>query len=73
MPKPMLIGLVWGIALLISGGLRWWGELRSIPLQAPSALVLLVVFLPSILLGVWIVLATASGVDDGTRESKTFD
>jgi hypothetical protein len=28
MPKPMLIGLVWGIALLISGGLRLWGELR---------------------------------------------
>jgi hypothetical protein len=34
---------------------------------------LLIVFLPSILLGVWLVLATASGVDDGTRESKTFD
>ena len=69
----MLIGLVWGIALLISGGLRLWGELWPLPLQAPSALVLLIVFLPSILLGVWLVVATASGVDDGTRESKTFD
>ena len=73
MPKPLLIGLVWGIALLISGGLRLWGELRPLPLQAPSALVLLIVFLPSILLGVWLVVATASGVDDGTRESKTID
>ena len=73
MPKPMLIGLVWGIALLISGGLRLWGELRPLPLHAPSALVLLIVFLPSILLGVWLVVATASGVDDGTRESKTID
>ena len=73
MPKPMLIGLVWGIALLISGGLHLWGELRPLPLQAPFGLVLLIVFLPSILLGIWLVLTTASGVDDGTRESKTFD
>jgi hypothetical protein len=73
MPKLMLIGLVWGIALLISGGLRLWGELRPLPLQAPFSLVLLIVFLPSILLGIWLVLTTASGVDDGTRESKTFD
>ena len=73
MPKPVLIGLVWGIALLISGGLRLWGELRPFPLQATFALVLLIVFLPSILLGIWLVLTTASGVDDGTRESKTFD
>ena len=73
MPKPMLIGLVWGSALLISGGLRLWGELRPFHLQAPFALVLLIVFLPSILLGIWLVLTTASGVDDGTRESKTFD
>jgi len=73
MSKAMLIGLVWGSALLISGGLRLWGELRPLSLQAPFALVLLIVFLPSILLGIWLVLPTASGVDDGTRESKTFD
>ena len=73
MSKPLLIGLVWGIALLISGGLRLWGELRPLPLQAPSALVLLIVFLPSSLLGVWLVLTAASGVDDGTRESTTSD
>ena len=73
MPKPVLIGLVWGIALLISGGLRLWGELRPLPLHAPFALVLLIVFLPSIILGIWLVLTTASGVDDGTRESRMFD
>ena len=73
MSKPLIIGLVWGIALLISGGLRLWGELRPLPLQAPSGLVLLIVFLPSSLLGVWLVLTAASGVDDGTRESKTSD
>ena len=73
MSKPLIIGLVWGIALLISGGLRLWGELRPLPLQAPSALVLLIVFLPSSLLGVWLVLTAAYGVDDGTRESKMSD
>ena len=73
MSKPLIIGLVWGIALLISGGLRLWGELRPLPLQAPSALVLLIVFLPSSLCGVWLVLTAASGVDDGTRESKMSD
>ncbi len=73
MSKPLIIGLVWGIALLISGGLRLWGELRPLPLQAPSGLVLLIVFLPSSLLGVWLVLTAASGVDDGTRESKMSD
>ena len=73
MSKPVLIGLVWGIALLISGALRLWGELRPLPLQASSALVLLIVFLPSTLLGVWLLLTTESGVDDGTRESKMFD
>ena len=73
MPKPLLIGLVWGIALLISVGLRLWGELRPLPLQAPAGLVLMIVFLPSSLLAVWLVLAAASGVDDGTRESKTSD
>ncbi len=73
MPKPLLIGSVWGIALLISAGLRLWGELRPLPLQAPAALVLLLVFLPSSLLGVWLVLTAASAVDDGARESKMFD
>ena len=73
MPKPLLIGVVWVIALLISAGLRLWGELRPLPLQEPLALVLLIVFLPSSLLGVWLVLTAPSRVDDGARESKTSD
>ena len=71
MPKPLLIGVVWGTALLISVGLRLWGELRPLPLQAPLALVLLIVFLPSSLLGIWLVVTAASAVDDGARESTT--
>lgn len=52
-----LLAISWGSALLISVGLRWWGQQHPEPLQAGWPLVLTIVTLPALLLSAWLVVA----------------
>ena len=56
MAKAQLLLATWGIALLISVGLRGWGVLRLEPLQAGWPVVMTIVLLPALLMGVWVLL-----------------
>ncbi|WP_353291927.1 hypothetical protein [Synechococcus sp. M16CYN] len=73
MPKPLLVSLIWLLALSISAGFRFWGKSQPLPLQAPTLVVWLFVFLPSTLLAVWLTLAPSQRVDSGARQSDLFD
>jgi len=60
----------WGSALLISLGLRWWGDQHPAALQAPWAVVLATVLLPALLMAGW-VLWSAAGPGDGEGGEST--
>ena len=56
----------WGSALLISWGLRFWGIKHPAPLQAPWAVVLTIVLLPSLLMAGGVLLsAVRPGAGEG--------
>ena len=49
--RDLLVLLIsWGSALLISWGLRFWGDQHPAALQAPWAVVLTIVLLPALLM-----------------------
>ena len=73
MNKPVLIALIWAIALLVSAGLRWWGRLSPLPLQPSWPVVLTIVLLPSLLMGAWILIPLLSAEAGGRRESGDCD
>ena len=65
--------LSWGSALLISWGLRFWGDQHPAPLQAPWAVVLTIVLLPALLMVGWLLLSAAWSWDGEGGESVDSD
>ena len=63
--KPLALLLVWGLALLISFGLRFWGQHHPEPLAVDGTTVGLLVFGPALVLVAWLLM----GWTDGERES----
>ena len=63
--KPLALLLVWGLALLISFGLRLWGQHHPEPLPVDGTTVGLLVFGPALVLMAWLLM----GWTDGERES----
>ena len=66
MNKPLVMTICWGAAAALSYALRRLGESHPEPLQAPSAVVLAVVFAPALILGIWLLI-------DGRGESVDSD
>ena len=75
--KPMrdvvVLLISWGSALLISLGLRWWGDQHPAALQAPWAVVLAIVLLPALLMVGWLLLSAAGSRDGEEGESVDSD
>ena len=63
--KPLTLLLVWGVALLISAGLRGWGAEHPGEPAINATVVALLVFAPSGLMLTWLL----RGLADGERES----
>ena len=64
--KPLVMTVCWGAAAALSYALRRWGAMHPEPLQAPSGVVLAVVFTPAVVLGSWLLI-------DGRGESVDCD
>jgi hypothetical protein len=71
--KSALLVFLWGLALLISAGLHWWGLQRPEPLQTSWALVLLLVFSPALALAGWLLVDSSKVAAGETRESDDCD
>ena len=69
----MVLLITWGSALLISWGLRFWGDQHPAALEAPWAVVLAIVMLPALLMGGWVLLSTARPGDGERGESTDSD
>ena len=73
MNKSALLVFLWGLALIISAGLHWWGLQRSEPLQTSWALALLLVFSPALALAGWLLVDSSKVAAGETRESDDCD
>ncbi|MCB4389280.1 hypothetical protein [Synechococcus sp. MU1617] len=73
MNKSALLVFLWGLALLISAGLHWWGLQRPEPLQTSWALALLLVFSPALALAGWLLVDSSKVAAGETRESDDCD
>ena len=71
--KSALLFLLWGLALIISSGLHWWGLQRPEPLQTSWTLALLRVFSPAAMLAAWLLVASPQVAAGETRESDDCD
>ena len=71
--KSALLVLLWGLALIISSGLHWWGLQRPEPLQTSWTLALLLVFVPAAVLAAWLLVASPQVAAGETRESDDCD
>ena len=71
--KSALLVLLWGLALIISSGLHWWGLQRPEPLQTSWTLALMLVFFPAAALAAWLLVAYQQVVAGETRESDDCD
>ena len=71
--KPALMSVLWGLALVISAGLHWWGLQRPEPLQTSWTLALLLVFVPAAALAAWLLAASPQVATGETRESDDCD
>jgi hypothetical protein len=63
--KPLTLLLVWGVALLISAGLRGWGAQHPGEPAIDATVVALLVFAPTGLMLTWLL----GGLTGGERES----
>ena len=71
--KPLALLLVWGLALLISFGLRFWGQHHPEPLSVDGTTVGLLVFGPALVLVAWLLMGWTDGereLDDCEQESR---
>ena len=73
MNKSALLVFLWGLALIISAGLHWWGLQRPEPLQTSWALALLLVFSPALALAGWLLVDSSKVAAGETRESDDCD
>ena len=71
--KSALLVFLWGLALILSAGLHWWGLQRPEPLQTSWALALLLVFSPALALAGWLLVDSSKVVAGETRESDDCD
>ena len=71
--KSALLVLLWGLALIISSGLYWWGLQRPEPLQTSWTLALLLVFFPIVLLAAWLLVTSHQDPAGETQESEDCD
>ena len=69
----LVLMISWGSALLISWGLRFWGDQHPAALQAPWAVVLAIVLLPAFLMLGWLLLSAAGSRDAEEGESVDSD
>ena len=69
----LVLMISWGSALLISWGLRFWGDQHPAALQAPWAVVLAIVLLPALLMVGWLLLSAAGSRDGKEGESVDSD
>ncbi|MEB3158426.1 MAG: hypothetical protein VKK03_03075 [Synechococcus sp.] len=71
--KPLPLLLLWGVALLISSGLRFWGARHPDPLDVNGLAVAFLVFGPAALVLVWLARGWTHGEgesDDCEQESR---
>ena len=73
MNKSALLVFLWGLALILSAGLHWWGLQRPEPLQTSWALALLLVFSPALALAGWLLVDSSKVAAGETRESDDCD
>ena len=71
--KSALLVFLWGLALIISSGLHWWGLQRPEPLQTSWTQVLLLVFGPAAALAAWLLAASPQVAAGETREPDDCD
>ena len=57
--------LAWGLALLLSLGLRFWGLLHPEPFVIRPLLVALLLFAPAVGLGIWVMREGFPTADSG--------
>ncbi|MGC6482986.1 MAG: hypothetical protein ACON4T_05415 [Synechococcus sp.] len=62
--KPLALFLLWGVSLLMSFGLRFWGQHHRDPLPVDGITVTVLLFGPALLLLGWLL----KGWADGERE-----
>ena len=72
MRELLVLMISWGSALLISWGLRFWGDQHPEALQAPWGVVLAIVLLPALLMLGWL-LSAAWSWDGEEGESVDSD
>ena len=60
------MALAWGLALLLSLGLRFWGLLHPEPFLIRPLLVALLLFAPAVGLGIWVMWAGLHTADSGS-------
>ena len=68
MTKFLLLVIAWGLALLLSFLFRIWGEAHPEPFLARPLLIVLLLFTPSIALGIWIYLTGSKAVNSGDEK-----
>ena len=73
MNKSALLVFLWGLALILSAGLHWWGLQWPEPLQTSWALALLLVFSPALALAGWLLVDSSKVAAGETRESDDCD
>jgi hypothetical protein len=76
--KLLLVGVTWGLALVVSFGLRFWGHQHPEPFIIRPFLVWLLLLIPVIGLGLWVLVVgfftpASRSLAGGERESLQID
>ncbi|HGY5536608.1 MAG: hypothetical protein AB8A40_05105 [Prochlorococcus sp.] len=67
--KLILVALAWGLALILSIGLRFWGFQHPEPFVIRPLLVVFLLFAPAVGLGIWIIRVGFTKSDSGSLVS----
>ena len=62
--KWSFMALAWGLALLISYGLRLWGIQHPDPFEIRSGLIFVLLFVPPLIMGLWVIAYGFSSVEE---------
>ncbi len=66
------MSFAWAFALLVSLGFRFWGFQHPDPFVIRPALVFGLLFAPSVLLGVWLLIGNYGWSDSSSVEDKSY-